>query len=153
MLKSITQLVGITFLIFFLFNISNKEDVTSISTNTIIKYVNIGDVRVHVDLAQTPAEHEQGLSGRKSLSESEGLLFVFDKPGQHSFWMKDMNFPIDIIWLSRELKIVYIKHDASPLFYPQTYAPDKDAFYVLEVVAGFSEKNNLKIGDSATFTY
>ncbi len=106
-----------------------------------------------MDLAITARARMVGLSGRESLDEDRGLLFIFDQPGIYSFWMKDMNFPIDIIWISSDLKIVYIKPDASPLYYPETYKPEADAQYVLEVVAGFSEKNNLKIGDSVEFGY
>ena len=79
------------------------------------------------------------------------MLFVFDKPGQYPFWMKDMNFAIDIIWIGEDLRVVYIKKDARPELYPETYTPTENAKYVLEVPAGFSEKNNLKVGDSASF--
>ncbi len=147
MFKSIVQLIVITFVILFLFNISHKPELTS------IQYVNIGDARVKVTLAITEQERMIGLSGKESLGESEGLLFIFDKPDKYSFWMKDMNFPIDIIWLDADLKIVDIKHSASPLYFPETYISDKNAIYVLEVVSGFSEKNNLKVGDRVTFTY
>lgn len=106
-----------------------------------------------VDLATTPEQRSQGLSGRHSLREDEGLLFVFDKPGQYGFWMKEMNFPIDIIWLDESKRIIYIKKDARPELYPEVYGPTTDAKYVLEVVAGFSDKHNVKEGDRAEFTY
>lgn len=147
MLKSIVQLIVITFVILFLFNISHQPELTS------IKYVNIGDARVKVALAITERERMIGLSGKEFLDESEGLFFIFDKPDKYSFWMKDMNFPIDIIWLDQELEIVHIKNSAVPSSYPETYRSDTDALYVLEVVAGFVEKNNLKVGDTAAFTY
>jgi uncharacterized membrane protein (UPF0127 family) len=67
--------------------------------------------------------------------------------------MKDMNFPIDIIWISEDLNIVYIKKDARPELFPESYRPETKAKYVLEVVSGFSEKNNLKVGDRVEFTY
>jgi uncharacterized membrane protein (UPF0127 family) len=124
-----------------------------------IKYVKIAGQNIKVDLALTPAEQEQGLSSRTTLAEDSGMLFVFDRPGQYPFWMKDMNFPIDIIWLApsgggddREAKVVYIKKDARPELFPETYGSSNDAKYVLEVVSGFSDKNNLKEGDSVLFT-
>ena len=143
MVKSFLYLIVITFFILFLFSISAPLNTEN------IKYVNFENTQVKVDLALTPSEHAKGLSGRQSLMEGEGLLFVFDKPGKYSFWMQDMNFPIDIIWLSsfqekgqRGFKIVHIKKDASPASYPDIYAPSENAEYVLEVVAGFSEKKS-----------
>jgi uncharacterized membrane protein (UPF0127 family) len=121
-----------------------------------VKYVKIAGQNIKVELALTPREQEQGLSSRQGLAENTGMLFVFTNPGKYSFWMKDMNFPIDIIWLSEDLKVVYIKNNASPELYPETYGPgenDGNAKYVLEVMSGFSDKNNLKVGDSALFTY
>jgi uncharacterized membrane protein (UPF0127 family) len=120
-----------------------------------IKYVKIAGQNIKVDLALTPSEQEQGLSGRTELKENTGMLFVFPQPGKYGFWMKDMNFPIDMIWLGEDFRVVYIKKNASPLLYPEVYGPgpnDANAEYVLEVVNGFSDKNNLKVGDSAIFT-
>jgi len=128
-----------------------------------LKSVKIGGQNVQVDLALTSAEQAQGLSGRASLAENQGMLFVFPQPGQYLFWMKDMKFSIDMIWFSADLKVIYIKKEASPESYlpagkagPETYGPapsDGQAKYVLEVPAGFADKNNLQIGDSVQFTY
>lgn len=123
---------------------------------TEIKEIKIAGQEIKVDLALTPAEQEQGLSGRTSLAENSGMLFVFDAPGQYNFWMKDMKFAIDMIWLSSDMKVIYIKSDAKPELYPETYGPnvvDGSARYVLEVPDGFSDKNNLKVGDMARFEY
>jgi len=123
-----------------------------------IKYVQIAGQEIKVELALTEAEQNKGLSGRSELRDGEGMLFVFAKPGKYSFWMKDMNFPIDMVWFTPSeggagevLKVVYIKKNADPKLYPETYGPETDAKYVLEVVAGFSDKNNLKVGDSVVF--
>jgi uncharacterized membrane protein (UPF0127 family) len=118
-----------------------------------IKYVKIAGQDIKVDLALTVAEQEQGLSGRSGLAENSGMLFVFSKPGQYLFWMKDMNFPIDIIWLGEDMRVIYIKKDARPELYPETYGPNQNAKYVLEIASGFSEQYGLKAGDSALFTY
>lgn len=118
-----------------------------------IKYVKIAGQNIKVDLALTSAEQEQGLSGRPSLDNNTGMLFIFENPGDYPFWMKDMNFPIDIIWVGEDLRVVYIKKDAKPELYPEIYNPEKDAKYVLEVDSAFSEKNNLKEGDRVEFTY
>jgi len=116
-------------------------------------YVTVGSVKVLVDVADTPALREQGLSGRKSLEKGEGMLFVFDTPGIYSFWMKDMNFPIDIIWINQNKKIVYIKENVTPGSFPQAFASTENAQYVLEVPAGFSARNNVQVGDIIDLVY
>ena len=80
----------------------------------------------------------------------EGCLDAF--PGKYDFWMKDMNFALDIIWLSEDLHIVYIKKDARPESYPAIFGPEMDTKYVLEVVSGFASRYNLKTGDSIYFS-
>ncbi|MDP1760205.1 MAG: DUF192 domain-containing protein [Candidatus Woesebacteria bacterium] len=116
-----------------------------------IKYVKIAGQMIKVELALTQKEQEQGLSGRENLKDDEGILFIFSEPAKNYFWMKNMNFPIDIIWLGEDRKIIYIKKDIQPSSYPNSFGPGVDNRYVLEVSAGFSEKNNLKIEDSVRF--
>lgn len=142
-------LVLIIFLVsaFFLLSRSPKP----ISSE--IQEVQIAGQTIKVELAKTPSARAQGLSGRQGLNDNEGLLFVFDQLGKYSFWMKDMNFPIDMIWLGENMQVVYIKKDARPELYPESYGSDENAKYVLEVVSGFAEKNNLKVGDVIEFTY
>jgi hypothetical protein len=116
-----------------------------------VQYIKIAGVVLKVDLALTSLTQEQGLSGRVGLKKDEGMLFVFDHVDKYPFWMKDMNFPIDIIWIGEDLKVVYIKKNASPKSYPETFVSGEDAKYVLEVMSSFSEKNNLKVGDKVEF--
>lgn len=118
-----------------------------------IKYVKIAGQDIKVELATTKETRALGLSSREELKENEGMLFVFDKLGNYSFWMKDMNFPIDMIWIGEDKRIAYIKKDARPELYPETYGGETSAKYVLEVVSGFSDKNNLKVGDKVEFSY
>lgn len=106
-----------------------------------------------IQVAVTDEEKELGLSGFSTLSENQGMLFIFDAPGRYGFWMKDMHFPIDIIWLDRDLTVVHVERSVSPDTYPNVFTPDADASYVLETASGFSEKNNLKEGDRADFSY
>ncbi|MBI3888216.1 DUF192 domain-containing protein [Candidatus Nomurabacteria bacterium] len=118
------------------------------------RYVIIAGQKIKVDIALTPKDQEQGLSGRQSLGEKEGMLFIFNSLGKYPFWMKDMNFPIDMIWIGENEKVVYIKKNATPESYPGAYGPgqnDGDAKYVLEVSVGFSDKNDLKVGDEVEF--
>lgn len=102
---------------------------------------------IFVLIADTPTLQERGLSGKKVLQEKEGMLFVFPKPVHTGFWMKDMSFPIDIIWFDADRKIVDVWENASPSSYPEVRYPQQDAKYVLEVPSGYFKKYNLKKGD------
>lgn len=113
--------------------------------------VEIGGKIINVEIADTNEKRELGLSGHTPLKDNQGMLFVFDKTGKYPFWMKDMLFPLDIIWISEDFKIVYIEKNAQINSFPNTFGDDKEALYVLEVNAGFSEKNNLKTGDQIKF--
>ncbi|MDX1535781.1 MAG: DUF192 domain-containing protein, partial [Candidatus Spechtbacterales bacterium] len=73
---------------------------------------------------------------------------VFNRPGTYSFWMKEMNFPIDIIWIGEDMRVVDITKNAKPESYPKRFSPSVLAQYVLEVVAGFSDEHGVEIGDS-----
>ncbi len=108
--------------------------------------VKIGHTVVKVDIANTPLERMRGLSGREFLKEGEGMFFVYDKSGIYTFWMPDMNFALDIIWISGEGRVVYIKENATPENYPEKYTPSEYAKYVLEVPSGYAKRKNIKIG-------
>jgi hypothetical protein len=111
--------------------------------------VEIGDsVRVAVTVASTIAARERGLSGKDGLGTDEGMLFVFDDPGEYRFWMKDMKFPIDILWIRGDA-IADITTDVAvpaPGEVLPTYAPRVPVDRVLEVNAGFARAHGLRIG-------
>ncbi|OGD98215.1 hypothetical protein A3A49_00050 [Candidatus Curtissbacteria bacterium RIFCSPLOWO2_01_FULL_38_11b] len=122
--------------------------------------VSIKTLSVFVEIARTSDSQKKGLSGRDQLAINEGLLFVFDTPAKYAFWMKDMKFPIDIIWIdgspAGEKKIVDIAENAT--VEPgkndeelKRYTPRADALYVLEINAGLVKHNNLQIGDVVNF--
>lgn len=106
-----------------------------------------GNKEWRVEVANTSVKRTKGLSGRNGFGDINGMLFDFPTFGRHEIWMKDMNFPIDIIWLNNG-KIVDIAPNASPelgtdfIFYPR-----EDANYVLELQANFAKNNNLEIGE------
>jgi uncharacterized protein len=113
-------------------------------TQTII----VGTASVTAELAQSDEARKTGLSGRASLPEGRGMLFVFPEEGNWGIWMKEMNFPIDIMWADSEGKIVAMQSNISPETYPTSFYPNNDTRYVLEVPAGFAAKNSIKAGDS-----
>lgn len=104
-----------------------------------------------VAIVDTDALREQGLSGAAGLGTAEGMLFLFEYPGRMAFWMKDMRFPIDIIWIGSDWKVADITRNLSPETYPKTFSPTADAQYVLEVNAGFAAAQNIQIGQSVIF--
>ena len=110
------------------------------------KRLHIGETTVNVLIADTEATRQLGLGGRSGLESSQGMFFIFPDEGLHSFWMKDMLFPIDIIWIATDGSIVHIEKHVSPGTYPQSFAPQKPARYVLEVVAGYSDTHALSLG-------
>lgn len=113
--------------------------------------ITIGNSVFKAEIADTPALLEQGLSGRASIDEDYAMLFVFPTPGQHKFWMKDMNFPIDIIWLNKYKKIVHIEKNLSPNTYPRAFGPDTDTVYVLEIKSGKADQLDLLINQEIIF--
>lgn len=113
----------------------------------------IRDHTFSIDIAKTAKDKELGLSIKKNISDTYGMYFPFDRPDYYAFWMKQMKFPIDIIFI-REGKIVTIfknvpvPPDTDNL---PTYQPDEPANAVLEINAGLSQKYGFIKGDSVTF--
>lgn len=124
-----------------------------------LKEMKIGENTVKITLAKTQEERAKGLSGVSSLPADQGMLFVFDQKDTFpSFWMKDMVIPIDIIWMNDE-KVAKIDKNIGPPAAEtldknlKLFRPDKPIDYVLEVNAGFSDKNNIKTGDSVQMQF
>jgi len=118
-------------------------------------YVELAGQLVNVEVADDSQEMQRGLSGRESISEDEGMLFVYSSGTVPGFWMKDMLMPIDIIWI-RNGRVVAISEQVQPE--PgipddqlKIYNPGTQVDHVLEVQAGWSGKNGLKIGDEVKF--
>ena len=114
------------------------------------------DFELTAYMAITNDQLVKGLSVKDHLKENEGMLFVFEQPTRQGFSMKDMRFPIDIIWLDSNGTVVHIEHNLQPCimtfaFICPPYIPDKDSLYVLETVAGFSKKHSIKVGTNVDF--
>lgn len=89
---------------------------------------------------------------RKRLPRKHAMLFVFEKETRYPFWMKNMKFALDIIWLSKDKQVVYIAKNVQPCQDScESIAPDKEAQFVLEVNADFADKYKIKIQDRAKF--
>lgn len=115
--------------------------------------VYIGTGTFDVRVANTPQGREHGLSGTSSLAMNEGMLFDFGESKHWGIWMKDMEIPIDIIWLDGDKRVVHIVKNADPSHgTSKTFTPEKPALYVLELASGATTQFNIKIGDRATFS-
>jgi uncharacterized protein len=116
--------------------------------------VSVNGLVLIADIAATDEQRTKGLSVKDSLAENEAMLFVFNNEGEHTFWMKNMKFPIDIIWINGNKTVVHIEHNLQPcnseLLCP-TYEPGEDSLYVLETVGGFAEKHDVVQGTRIQF--
>lgn len=92
--------------------------------------IEIGDKKCNVSLAVTEEEKEKGLQGRKELSRDEGMLFVYDEPQMVSFWMKDTEIPLDIIFIDDELEVISV-HRGKP--FDETPITERGVLLVLEL--------------------
>ncbi len=104
-----------------------------------------------VEIADNHDERIRGLMFRDNLNANQGMLFIYELEGQHYFWMKNTKIPLDIIWIDKNFKIVFISHKTLPCKTEicQIYGPDGmiKSLYVLEVNAGVAEDIGLKLGD------
>lgn len=109
--------------------------------------------KISVYLARTPLEHEVGLSAFDRLETNQGMLFVFDQPARPGFWMKGMKFPIDIVWIKDNQVIDITKNLPADSGSELTkYYPNQDVNYVLEVNAGWCDRNSIKPGDQVSIS-
>ncbi|MCK5060172.1 MAG: DUF192 domain-containing protein [Candidatus Pacebacteria bacterium] len=133
-------------LLFFLFTANEEKKDFTIE-------LRIGNATLSTEVASTQAARTKGLSGRAELSPADGMLFIFDKPDTYGFWMKGMNFPIDIIWIGEGKKVVSIKENALPESFPKTFYPSEKVLYVLETNAGFVREQEISLGNIAEFSF
>jgi len=132
---------------YFVKNIANTNEKVSLK---------VGEKNYILDVAKTSEEQEKGLAKFESIEDNQGMLFMFDNPGRWSFWMKDMKFNIDIIFLDENKKVVSLFKNVKSethanVFDYRKYIPDYDSKYVIELKEGEVEKNKVKLGDIINF--
>lgn len=120
--------------------------------NPLTAKVKINNHVFYVDLAVTPKEKEKGLGGRNELSPDRGMLFVFDHKEQYPFWMKEMRFPLDFIWIDDKTVVDITPNVPVPAssFLP-IYHPRVPVDKILEINAGEVQKWGIQAGDSVNF--
>lgn len=104
-----------------------------------------------ITLADSDELRVKGLSDSLSIADDEAMFFSFEKPDKYSFWMKDMNYSIDMIWVDIHGKVIYIVSDAKPESFPKIFRPSEDAIAVIEVKSGLANRIGLKVGQYIGF--
>jgi len=141
----------ISFSQLYAFNLQSNNDTSSFDADFFSNYkkttISINGINVTMAIASTDEHRIRGLSGIEKMNENEGMLFLFDKPSKQGFWMNKMNFPIDIIWLDSNNKVVHIEKQLEPckLFLAcPVYNPEVDSLYVIELRSGFADDHSIK---------
>lgn len=108
-----------------------------------------------IEVAKTQTEQERGLMGRDHLDKDKGMLFIFEKEGNHPFWMKDTLIPLDIVWINQNKEIVFIAENTQPCGKGECppIDPKQNAMYALEINGGLSNQIGLKVGDEVLIKY
>lgn len=108
---------------------------------------------VTAETAADPDARARGLMYRDGLAPDTGMLFVFDRPGEHAFWMMNMKFALDMIWITPDLRVAAVSENVPPCAPGKTcesISPGIECAYVLEVPAGFSRRYAIAAGDTVT---
>ena len=109
--------------------------------------------KLNLIVAKSEKDRQKGLSGRKSLNQNQGMIFIFDHKDSYGFWMKDMLFPIDIIFIDDETVVYVVKKAPSSAQVPNLiiYKPDEPVNRVLEINAGLADKFKIDKGTKIKF--
>ena len=141
----------ITILILGYLSISPKEISKGNLKETAWKKVLIKETEYNLEIAGSEESRRIGLMNRKNMPELEGMLFVFEQPDIHGFWMKNTLIPLDMVWINDKGVVVYIYENAKPCSnfvtaVCQSIIPTKIAKYVIELNAGQVKKLGLSAG-------
>jgi len=113
-------------------------------------HAKVGMLWLDMEVADDSYKRAKGLMYRKKMQKDRGMLFIFNSERRYSFWMLNMQFSIDLIWLDRNMKVVDITKDAVPshsIFSSKSYSPSVPAMYVIETCSGFASSSKLKLGN------
>lgn len=151
--KDVLKVALLFFVVFAIsassFFIFKSNDVQSLIFDKNIRYdviVKTPNGAINTEVADNDSTRERGLSFRNRMQDGEGMLFIFDVPGRQAFWMKDMNFPLDILWLDEEGRVVYMEENVAVSTYPGYFVNEAKAKYVFEINAGLANKLGIYLG-------
>ncbi len=150
-LLGVLILFSLAFFSLVLFKITSEKIIKD-SKSIEKSYIEINKIKIPIEIVDNVESRRLGLSYREVLDKNSGMLFDMENKGVVSFWMKDMNFPLDIIWIDGD-KIVNISKNLPPAgSQPDlSYSSDLPIDFALEVNGGFCEENNIDIGDEIVF--
>jgi hypothetical protein len=115
------------------------------------KALHAGSHQFNLQVADTESKREKGLGGRKGMAANSGMLFVFQKSNIACFWMKGMDFPLDIVWVNANKSVVGIASNVSPATYPHQFCPKTPSRYVIELNAGAVAQAGIQKGQTLHF--
>ena len=124
--------------------------VPSLSKGWVLVQTEDGEERIRVELARSHEERSRGLMYRKELPSGKGMLFIFEREHDQTFWMKNTWIPLDMVFIRRDLTIAGIVHEAKPHTLTQR-SIGKPSLYVLEVPGGWAKERGLKAGQRVKF--
>lgn len=138
-ISSVVLVIGITFVMVFLPMLFKPES-----------KLFVGDGVFRTEVALNNISREIGLSGRSEIGDDQALLMVFPNESKWGIWMKNMNFPIDVVWLNKEKKVISVVKNFSPDDAITRY-PTSPALYVIEFPAGTTDEKSIEVGKTALF--
>jgi uncharacterized membrane protein (UPF0127 family) len=150
-MKKYFLIITIIIVVLATFTLIIKNNISSEPVLGLADQLKIGNNTWAVEIANTDETRISGLSNQKILYPKKGMLFVFDKMGNHVFWMKDMFISLDMIFFDDNWRIVEIDNNLEPNTFPKTFGATVKSQYVLEINAGEAETYGLKVTDQAFF--
>ena len=152
--KIIVAVVVVALLGFFIVNnfLNNNEPEVEYYTFTKEGELTFTDslgtlkAKIDIEIADNDYERQLGLMNRKEMKEDEGMLFIFPLQGNQSFWMRNTLISLDILFVNDQKQIVTI-HKNTKILSDQSYPATKPSIYVVEVLAGYTDKHNILVGD------
>lgn len=127
---------------------SNQSNNSSTSTSTSsFPEIQINETKLKIEVADTELEREEGLMNRTSMPQDQGMIFIFDSEQVITFWMKNTLIPLDIIFINSNGEIVNIAKNTKVNQTTELYSSERPMLYAIEVNAGWTTSNNVKIGD------
>ena len=152
--RIVTLVVIIVLVLFFVFNNFVKENEPELKYYTFKKEGeltftdSLGNTKIKIDLEIADNEYERqlGLMNRKSIEETQGMLFIFSTERLQSFWMRNTLIPLDMLFINKNKEIITI-HKNTKVLSAQSYPSTEPAMYVVEVIGGFTDKYDIVAGD------
>lgn len=122
-----------------------------VAANPSVSTVQLGANCFSVEVAKTDEERAAGLQNRESLPEKAGMWFEFPTMAKEKFWMKDTQIPLDVAFIDDNMKVIAVYEDR-PAMSVDTFGPEANFKYVIEVNAGTIKKLGVKVGDEVKYS-